>query len=106
MGVYTFPEGVCPKMNVIAQMEFELAYYDSAVHRFEYFTTRTPSEPTLARSGSTWYSPFYVSKRNVWHLNRVQTNDLCWIELLEIELFDIYKCVNQWLIFNWIISDT
>ena len=28
-------------MNVIAQLEFELAYYDSTVQRFNYYTTRT-----------------------------------------------------------------
>ena len=30
----------------------------------------------------------------------MQTNDLCQIKLLEIEL-----CVNKWLIFNWIVGD-
>ena len=34
-----------------------------------------------------------------------QTNDICYIELLEIELFDIYLYVNNWL-FNLIVSDT
>ena len=29
-------------MNVIARLEYELAYYDSAFHRFNYYTTRTP----------------------------------------------------------------
>ena len=42
MGVYTFPKGICPKVNVIARLEYELAYYDSAVHRFNHYTTRTP----------------------------------------------------------------
>ena len=28
-GVYTFPKGICPKVNVIVRLEFELAYYDS-----------------------------------------------------------------------------
>ena len=27
-------------MNVIARLEYELAYYDSAVHRFNHYTTR------------------------------------------------------------------
>ena len=26
-----FPNGICPKVNVVVQLEFELAYYDSAV---------------------------------------------------------------------------
>ena len=42
-GVYIFPKGICPKVNVIARLEYELAYYDSAVHRFNHYTTRTPS---------------------------------------------------------------
>ena len=29
-------------MNVIVRLEFELAYYDSAVHRFNHYTARTP----------------------------------------------------------------
>ena len=35
-GVHTFPKGICPKVNVIARLEYELAYYDSAVHRFNH----------------------------------------------------------------------
>ena len=31
----------CPKVNVIARLEYELAYYDSADHRFNHYTTRT-----------------------------------------------------------------
>ena len=34
MGVHTFPKGICPKENVISRLEFELAYFDFAVHRF------------------------------------------------------------------------
>ena len=41
-GVHSFPKSICPKVNVIALLEYELAYYDSAVHRFSYYTTRTP----------------------------------------------------------------
>ena len=42
-GVHTFPKGICPKLNVIARLENELAYYDFAVHRFNHYTTRTPT---------------------------------------------------------------
>ena len=41
-GVHTFPKVICPKVNVIARLEYELAYYDSAVYRFNHYTTRTP----------------------------------------------------------------
>ena len=40
-GVHTFPKGICSKVNVIARLEFELAFYDSAVQRFNHYTTRT-----------------------------------------------------------------
>ena len=30
-------------MNVIVRLEYELAYYDSAVHRFNHYATRTPT---------------------------------------------------------------
>ena len=43
-GVHTFPKGICPKVNIIARLENELAYYDSAVHRFNHYTTRTPPQ--------------------------------------------------------------
>ena len=35
-------KGICLKVNVIARLEYELAYYDSAVHRFNHYTTKTP----------------------------------------------------------------
>ena len=34
--------GICPKVNVIARLEFELAYYYSAVQRFNHYITRHP----------------------------------------------------------------
>ena len=49
MGVHTFPKGICPKVNVIARLEYELAYYDSAVHRFNHYTTRTPPKKRSRR---------------------------------------------------------
>ena len=41
-GAHTFPKGICPKVNVIARLAYELVYYDSAVHHFNHYTTRTP----------------------------------------------------------------
>ena len=34
---------ICPKVNIIVQLEFELTYYNSAVYRFNHYTMRTPS---------------------------------------------------------------
>ena len=39
-----------------------------------------------------------VKNRTVWHLNRVQTNDLCETEWLKIELFGyltVYKQITD-----------
>ena len=41
-GVHTVPKGIFPKVNIIALLENELAYYDSEIHRFNHYTTRTP----------------------------------------------------------------
>ena len=51
-GVHTFPKGIFPKVNVIARLEYELAYYDSAVHRFNHYTTRTPASSIIGASPS------------------------------------------------------
>ena len=34
--------GICPKVNIIAPLGFELAYYDSVVHCFNHYTTGIP----------------------------------------------------------------
>ena len=41
-GVHIFTKGISPKVNVITLLEIDLAYYDSAVQRFNYYTTGTP----------------------------------------------------------------
>ena len=46
-GVHAFPKGICPKVSVIARLEFELAYLDFAVHHFNHCTTRTLPSPKL-----------------------------------------------------------
>ena len=33
---------ICPKVNIIARLEFELAHYDSTGQRFNHYTMRTP----------------------------------------------------------------
>ena len=41
-GVHTFLKGICPKVNVIARLEYEIAYNDSAVHRFKQLLHEPP----------------------------------------------------------------
>ena len=38
---YTFPKGICPKVNVIKRVEIELAYVVAAGQYSNHFTTRT-----------------------------------------------------------------
>ena len=56
MGVHTFPKGICPKVNVIARLEYELAYNESAVHPLNHYTMRVPQ---IVGYG-------YVEKRIKW----------------------------------------
>ena len=44
-------------MKVIARLEYELVYYDSAVHRFNYYTTRTP-HPRKEKRKRCWREKF------------------------------------------------
>ena len=39
---HTFPKGICPKVNVIAQVELKLAHYDSTVQRFNQLNWQAP----------------------------------------------------------------
>ena len=41
-------------MNIIARLEYELTYYDSVVHRFNHYTTRTPSQCNVKLWNITW----------------------------------------------------
>ncbi len=45
-------KGIRSKVNVIAPLVYELAYYDSAVHRFNQITTRTNQKKTSYKSQS------------------------------------------------------
>ena len=73
-GVHTFPKGICPKVNIIARLENERAYYDSAVHRFNHYTTRTPpckvglKRKTPTKSISFWEQGYLKLVPFPWHL--------------------------------------
>ena len=47
-------------MNVIARLEYELVYYDSAVHRFNHYTTRTSPSKSLSKMGGYMCSKEFV----------------------------------------------
>ena len=65
--VHTFPKGICPKVNIIARLENELSYYDSAIRRFNHYTTRTPpllcqSLPLTILNSIILHLPNYIEK--------------------------------------------
>ena len=37
-----FRKSICPKVNLIARLEYEVAYYDFVIHRFNHYTTKSP----------------------------------------------------------------
>ena len=48
-------------MNILARLEYELVYYDSAVHRFNHYTTRTPTVAFI-------YDQMYLSTKSAGHI--------------------------------------
>ena len=51
-------------MNLIARLEYELAYYDSAIHCFNHYTTRTPPyilDKISLPSFAFFFPPFFYN---------------------------------------------
>ena len=86
-GVHTFPKGICPKVNVIARLEYKLVYYDSAVR-----TSLLPlhHEDTLSQLGS-WLLNTSKRKLVFQHLRIKKLND-CLFQL---------GIINLWRFFCW-----
>ena len=40
--VYTFPKGISPKVNIIAQREFKLTQFEASVQHFGHYVIETP----------------------------------------------------------------
>ena len=70
-GVHTFPKGICLKVTIIVWLEYELPYYDSAVHRFNHYTTRAPPKAVTRyiRCRKTDYYITIGTERHGWFLN-------------------------------------
>ena len=41
-GFHTYPEGIISKVNAIARLEFEYAYYEVAVQHVSHYATKIP----------------------------------------------------------------
>ena len=57
-----FPKGTYPKVNVIAWLVFELAYYNFAVHRFNRYTMRPPTKHLESSLDIKTWSPSKKTK--------------------------------------------
>ena len=68
-GVYTFRKGICQKVNIIARPKIEVAYYDSAVHRLNHYTTRTPLNLFRSNTKCLMYQ-----KKNQYSVRLVSVN--------------------------------
>ena len=84
----------CPGYD-IKHSDGEVLVMLGALGNAEYLFVAIALWSTLTRSGSSWNDPIYGSNRIVWQFNWVQTNDLCLIELFEIELFDHLAVCRQ-----------
>ena len=49
-GVHTFPKRICLIVNVIARLEFELAYYNPAAQSFNHYAMRIPPNRSLIQT--------------------------------------------------------
>ena len=62
-------------MNVIARLEFELAYYDSAVHRFNHYATRTPPSKNWEY---TYEEPKWLSEKTIHDITNFDNPSNSW----------------------------
>ena len=53
MGDHNLPKGISPKVNEIASLEFELAYYYVTVQHVSHYATETPLLPLSVNSKSS-----------------------------------------------------
>ena len=60
-------------MNVTARLEYELVYYDSAVHCFNHYTTRTSTESLLIATQNNRISTNHIKAS----IDKTQQNRKC-----------------------------
>ena len=51
-GICTFPQSICPKMNLTVELEFEFIYYDIIVPHISHNTAGIPSNQSKRRKNS------------------------------------------------------
>ena len=90
MGVHAFSKGISPKVNVIARLEFELAFYDVAVQNISHYATGDPFN-CLDPLDQSNLCKLFVLNRNTWNRTAV----------CSLLVFDRFGQV----LFQWHMSD-
>ena len=70
---HTFPKGICPKVNVIARLEFELAICDSEVQRLNHYTTGFIACQHISYIAYLMPNPHYTYILKIWFAYK-----FCW----------------------------
>ena len=75
-GLIPFPKGIRPKVNLIARLEYELAYFTFALHRFYHYTMRTPTlcvivSVSVSQTYNKPRSPFENKMRHMYFYKEV-----------------------------------
>ena len=84
-------KGICSKVNVITWLEFELAYYNSAVCRFNHYTMRTLLTWRLDRNTEIGE---FTKKRDKTNKNSIRLQLQGEIEEIRINYFPREKNEN------------
>ena len=91
-------------MNVIAQLEFELAYYNSTVDRFNHYTTRTIRLWGSLGNLEDTFIAIAPWSTLTWLVVPVRVPSMSQIELLII--YYTWNRLTIWYMLNWTISIT
>ena len=92
-------------MNVIARLEFELAYYDITVQRFNHYTTRTPPNinEKIFKRANCWLQLFIVTVLYRYTISYKQLS----LPLSFVFFFLFFSSfvffIAKFLLFSWVI---
>ena len=65
--VHTFPKSIRPKVNVIAQLEFELTYFEATVQLFSHYTTESsPFSLASLFNGISTFVGYLIQNHPCW----------------------------------------
>ena len=101
-GVHGLHKGICLKVNVITRLEYELAYYDSAVHRFNHYTTKTPPICgvdccSIRMQWNEWYKRLNLSRSIQIYLDLLITFFLSFfLSFYDSPFLSIYLSISVW----------